>query len=70
MSEAIRLSPQQASTYNERGYAYYQKRDFERAIPDYDQAIKLSPKFAVAFNNRGNAFDDKGEPDRAIADYN
>ena len=31
------------------------KREFERAIADFDQAIKLGPGNAVAFNERGNA---------------
>ena len=44
-----------AGAFNERGYAYYQKRDFDRAIADYDAAIGLNPQFAVAYNNRGNA---------------
>ena len=29
------------------------KRDYDRAVADYDQALKLDPKFALAYLNRG-----------------
>ena len=31
LSEAVRLNPRLAGAFNERGYAYYQKRDFDGA---------------------------------------
>ena len=56
--------------------AYYQprhrllrKRDYDRAIADFDQAIKLDPNCAVAYHDRGLAYRDKGDNDRAIADF-
>jgi lipoprotein NlpI len=66
-----KLSGQQlASAYNNRGIAYGRKRDFDRAIADYNEAINLDPKHVSAYNNRGVAYDRKGDFDRAIADYN
>ena len=53
-----------------RGDAYADKGDLDRAIADYNEAIRLDPKYAVALKNRGNMYDDKGDLDRAIADYN
>jgi len=55
--------------FNNRGIAYYNKKDYDRAIQDYDQAIRLNPSFADAFNNRGNAYYYKKDYDRAIQDY-
>ncbi len=49
--------------------AYAAKRDYDRAIADYDKAIELDPANALAYNNRGRAYADKGDHDRAIADY-
>ena len=57
------------SRYYNRGNAYYEKRDYDRAIADFDQAIKLNPNHDLAFYNRGLAFRDKGEIDRAVADF-
>lgn len=54
---------------NNRGNAYYAKKDYDRAIADYSEALRLEPKFALAFFNRSSAYRDKGENDRAIEDY-
>ena len=55
--------------YHNRGYSYFRKVQFDRAIADYTQAIKLHPRFALAYNNRGLAYKQKGHRDKAIADY-
>ena len=57
-----------ARAFNNRGLAWHAKRNYDRAIADYNSAIKLNPKFAIAYSNRGNSRLSKGEVDRAIAD--
>src|SRR5260370_22252704 len=52
-----------------RGYAYRNKYEYDRAIQDLDQAIKLDPDNALAFVNRGDAYRNKREYDHAIRDY-
>jgi tetratricopeptide (TPR) repeat protein len=47
-------------------YAYTAKRDYDRAIQDFDQSIKLDPTYTEPFNNRGVAYLKKGEYDLAI----
>jgi tetratricopeptide (TPR) repeat protein len=69
-TQAIRLDPNNAVAYRERGVALSQKGDNDKAIADYNQAIRLNPNYARAYINRGNAYDDKGDYDKAIADYN
>src|SRR5580700_9749216 len=37
-----------AAAFTNRGYAYRNKREYDRAIQDLDQAIKLDPNLALA----------------------
>jgi tetratricopeptide (TPR) repeat protein len=69
-SQAIKLEPNSAKTYYERGCVYLNKGDKDRAIADYSQAIRLDPNYASAYNTRGSAYYGKRDKDRAIADCN
>ena len=51
--EAIRLNPNDASAYYERGQAWHSKDDLDKAIADYDEAIRLDPRHARAYTIRG-----------------
>ena len=66
---AIRLKPDYAETYNNRGNAKNDLGRHDAAIADYDRAIRLKPDYAETYNNRGNAKNDLGRHDAAIADY-
>ena len=55
--------------YRNRGNAYHDKGDSDRAIADYTEAIRLDPKQVNAYNGRGNIYRDKGDMDRALAEY-
>ncbi len=68
-SEAIRLKPDYAHAFNNRGAAYGDQGDLAGAIADYDQAIRLDPDFAAAYNNRGLVRYNQGDLVGAIADY-
>jgi tetratricopeptide (TPR) repeat protein len=69
-SEAIRLKPDYAVAFNNRGNALYRKGDLEGALKDCNEAIRLKPDYADAFNNRGNALYGKGDLEGALKDYN
>ena len=58
-----------SETFVERGDAYLNKGEDDRAIADYDTAISLEPDCAEAYGRRGDAHFNKREYDRAIADY-
>ena len=52
-----------------RGMAYLDKDQVDRAIADFDAAIKIEPDYGPGFRNRADAYYRKDELDRAIADY-
>ena len=66
--EAIRLNPNYAKAYNNRGVAKYALGRHDAAVADYDEANRLKPDYAEAYNNRGAAKNALGRHDAAIAD--
>ena len=52
---AIRLNPEYAKAYNNRGVAKKALGHLEAAISDYDAAIRLDPNNAAARTNLENA---------------
>ena len=57
-----------AWAYVNRGWAYEDRKDHDRAIADETEAIRLDPKNAFAYVNRGWVYDEEEDYDRAIAD--
>jgi len=55
--------------YYNRGQAYLDAGDIDRAVVDYSAAIALNPRYREALYNRGIAFERRGEPLRAVSDY-
>ncbi|MDQ2807943.1 MAG: tetratricopeptide repeat protein [Chloroflexota bacterium] len=62
--------PTQDAIYFYRGTTFYKKKDYDRAIADYNKAIELHLNASVSYNNRGSAYATKGDYSHAIADYN
>jgi tetratricopeptide (TPR) repeat protein len=58
-----------ATAFKNRGNAYDDKGQFDRAIEDYDQAVTINPRDADAFNSRGTTHSAMGRYDLAILDY-
>lgn len=69
LEEAIRLKPNDAEAFYDRGNAYFDKGLFDSAIQDFDEAIRLKPGAAKVLCGRGDAYAGKGEFDRAIEDF-
>ena len=65
----LRLNPNLAVAYNNRGNAKHGIGQYEDAIKDRDKAIQLDPNYAVAYNNRGNAKRAMSQYEDAIKDY-
>jgi len=68
-TEAIRLDPENAEAYINRGWAYFWEEDYDKAIADYTEAIRLEPTDAWKYNNRGDAYYEKEDYDKATVDY-
>lgn len=49
LDEAIQRNPEDVKTYLDRGYAYYEKGDLDRAIEDYDNAVRLCPNYVTDY---------------------
>lgn len=58
-----------ARAFFNRGRAFSDQGEYDRAITDFDQAIRLDPEYPDAFNNRGVAYSGKGQYERAIEDF-
>jgi tetratricopeptide (TPR) repeat protein len=70
LDQAIRLNPELADSYTNRGVAYKYLGQYERAIEAFNQAIRLNPELADAYYNRGIAYGVLGRYGNAANDYN
>ena len=68
-AEALRLDPQNASTYFNRGNFWLDQRRFAEALRDYNDSIRLDPTFWQPWNNRGIALWELGNRPAAIESW-
>ena len=54
-SKAIKINPQDANAYGNRGNAKMELKDYQGAIADYTKVIEINPQDALAYSNRGLA---------------
>jgi tetratricopeptide (TPR) repeat protein len=67
---AIRLRPDYAEAYNDRGHAYHWKGgNGDRALADFTRAIELRPNYPTAYNNRGVVHMAGGHAEKGIPDF-
>jgi Tfp pilus assembly protein PilF len=69
-NDFIEKEPNIDVAYNNRGLAYAELNQLDRAIEDYKKAIELNQKFADSYNNRGAAYCELNQHARAIEDFN
>ena len=60
------MNPDFSIAYYNRGSAYIDTGEYDRAIADFDRALALSPKNADVYYDRGLAYDGKLHYDLTI----
>ena len=65
----IQAKPNNAAGYIGRGRLWWDKKEYDKAIRDYDAAIRLDPENASAYDGRGAVWYANNEYDKAIADF-
>ena len=64
------MDPNDAAAYYNRGTSYDEKKDYDKAISDYDKVVKLNPKEENAYFRRGLVYYyNKKDYDKAIGDF-
>jgi tetratricopeptide (TPR) repeat protein len=68
--QAIKLQPDYAEAYYNRGNVLYAKGRIDEAITDFEKTLQIQPDDADAHTGLGNALLRKGAVKEAIAHYN
>ena len=68
-TRCIALNSKAWGAYSSRGDFHASRKEFARAIRDYDRTIELRPGYAEVYNNRGNVRFELEQFARAIQDY-
>ncbi len=66
--QAIKLKPDYAQAWSDRGATYYLGGDNEKAISDLTEALRLDPNRPRSYTNRGAAYKKLGQLDKSVAD--
>lgn len=69
-SKAIALDPNYAEAYNNRGNAYYDRKEYELALKDYSKAIAIRRDYAIAYDNRARLYFYNKDYEKALKDLN
>jgi tetratricopeptide (TPR) repeat protein len=68
LNNAIKLRPDYAIAYNNRGVAYARLNQYQRAIEDFNEALLLKPDSSDTYVNRGMAYILLGNDDNGCHD--
>ena len=69
-SKAIELNHNRAWFYNQRGWLFNLKKQYDKARADFDEVIARWPDNADAYSKRGTTWLNEMQYDKAISDYN
>ncbi|WP_375513421.1 tetratricopeptide repeat protein [uncultured Nostoc sp.] len=65
---ALKINPNHAKAYYNRGIVRSNLGDNQGAIADYNAVLKINPNYANAYYNRGNAHFNLGDKQGAIVE--
>jgi len=68
-TKCLRIDPDFAYAYINRGDAYYRLGNYEDAIADFTRALRIDPDEIDAYRNRGVSYNKLGNYEDAIADF-
>lgn len=68
-NDCVRINPNFANCYMNRGLNYTYLKKYDLAIADYDKAIQLCPQYSLALNNRACLYQDLGNYSMALKDH-
>ncbi|HJY64445.1 MAG TPA: tetratricopeptide repeat protein [Ignavibacteria bacterium] len=69
VSNEPKESSESAQEHILRGLAYYESKDFVKALDEYKRASEISPGFAEAYYHKGRAYTELNDFTAAIAEY-
>ena len=69
INKVIKINPNFAEAYNEKGGALNELKKLESSIKCYDQAIKINPSYAHAYYNKGVVLQSLRKLESAIESY-
>lgn len=67
--QALKVHPEMADTWNNRGVVLTRLQNYEEAIASYDRALQIRPEYPDAWNNRGVCLLELQEYQEAIVSY-
>jgi hypothetical protein len=68
MNTAVKLNPNFASAFLDRGVAYFDKHDFDRTLAGREAEIAAQPSYAINADARGGSYENQREGDRIVQD--
>src|ERR1700722_14931268 len=69
IDRAIKIQPNNAAFWSNRGNALHELKRLEEAVVSYDRALSIKPDFAEALCNRGTALKELKRLDEALESY-
>ena len=67
--KALKIHPEMADTWNNRGVVLTKLQKYEDAIASYDRALQIRPEYSDAWNNRGVCLLELRQYQEAIVSY-